>query len=148
MAESSGTRAAVSPEGRRRIMQAIRGKDTGPERALRSALWRLGVRGWRCHWPAPGGRLDIAFPGRRIGVQVDGAFWHGHPSKWTPGRRPGYWDDKIAGNMARDRRQEAEMSAAGWTLIRLWEFEIDQDAESAARRVAEVVRDIDRRSIE
>lgn len=117
-------------------MRAIRSKDTGPERRLRAALWGLGVRGWRCHWRGPGGRrLDIAFTRWRVGVQVDGAFWHGHPSKWTPGLRPGYWDEKITRTIQRDRQQEADLAAAGWTLIRLWEFEIEQDAEAAARRV-------------
>ena len=126
----------MSAEARSRIMRAIRSKDTGPERRLRAALWGLGVRGWRCHWRGPSGRrLDIAFTRWRVGVQVDGAFWHGHPSKWTPGLRPGYWDDKIARTIQRDRQQEADLATAGWTLIRLWEFEIEQDAEAAARRV-------------
>lgn len=126
----------MSAEARSRIMRAIRSKDTGPERRLRAALWGLGVRGWRCHWRGPGGhRLDIAFTRWRVGVQVDGAFWHGHPSKWTPGLRPGYWDDKISRTIQRDRQQEAHLATAGWTLIRLWEFEIEQDAEAAARRV-------------
>lgn len=123
-------------------MRAIRGKDTGPERALRAALWRAGARGWRCHWRGPGGgRLDVAFTRWRVGVQVDGAFWHGHPSKWTPGLRPGYWDDKIARNVARDRCQEADLSAAGWRLVRLWEFEIHHDAEEAAQRVIAALRE-------
>lgn len=73
-------------------------------------------------------------------MEVDGAFWHGHPSKWKPGLRPGYWDDKIARNIARDQRHEAELSAAGWTLVRLWEFEIEHDAECAARQVVEALR--------
>jgi hypothetical protein len=31
----------------------------------------------------------------RLAVFVDGSFWHGHPSKWHPGRWSGYWDEKI-----------------------------------------------------
>lgn len=130
----------MSPEARSRIMRSIRGKDTGPERQLRSELWRQGIRGWRCHWRGPGGRrLDIAFPRWRVGVQVDGAFWHGHPSKWTPGLRPGYWDDKIARTIRRDRQQEADLEAADWQLVRLWEFEITHDVEAAAQRVMEAL---------
>ena len=67
-------------------MSSIRGKETKPERALRSALWEAGVRGYRCHWKGPGGRIDIAYTRAKVAVFVDGLFWHGHPSKWQPDR--------------------------------------------------------------
>jgi DNA mismatch endonuclease (patch repair protein) len=127
---------SVSPEGRSRIMAAIRSTDTKPERLARSALWELGLRGWRCHWRAPGGRIDIAFTRWKVAVFVDGCFWHGHPSKWQPGRWQGYWDDKIRRNMARDERQNNALAAAGWQVVRVWDFEVEHDAEGVARTIA------------
>lgn len=121
-------------------MAAIRGADTRPERLLRSALWRLGVRGWRCHWPGPGGRIDIAFTRAKVAVFVDGSFWHGHPSKWTPGRFAGYWDAKIKRNIERDARQSAALVDAGWQVVRVWDFEVEHDASSVALRIAETLR--------
>lgn len=65
-------------------------------------------------------------------MQVDGSFWHGHPSKWQPNRWKGYWDDKIKRNIERDRRQEAALAAAGWRVLRFWDFEVEQDATAVA----------------
>jgi DNA mismatch endonuclease (patch repair protein) len=120
-------------------MARIRSKDTKPELLLRRALWASGVRGWRCDWKAPGGRIDIAFTRWRVAVFVDGSFWHGHPSKWQPGRWEGYWDEKIKRNMARDRRQDDALRAAGWRAVRLWDFEVEQDPAAAAGRVEEAL---------
>jgi len=66
---------------------------------------------------------------------VDGSFWHGHPSKWQPGRWQGYWDVKIRRNIARDAQQNDALSAAGWEVIRAWDFEIEEDAAAVASRV-------------
>lgn len=120
-------------------MAAIRSTDTKPERLLRSALWASGLRGWRCQWRAPGGRIDIAFTRWKVAVFVDGSFWHGHPSKWQPGRWEGYWDEKIKRNVARDRRQNDALDADGWRVLRFWDFEVEQEALQVAWRVAEAV---------
>jgi DNA mismatch endonuclease (patch repair protein) len=120
-------------------MASIRSANTGPERLLRSTLWSLGVRGWRCHWPGPGGRIDIAFTRPKIAVFVDGSFWHGHPSKWRPGRWQGYWDAKIKRNIARDIAQNTALRNAGWEVLRVWDFEIEHDSRAVAIRVAEAL---------
>jgi DNA mismatch endonuclease, patch repair protein len=120
-------------------MASIRGSHTRPERDLRSALRRAGARGYRLHWPGPGGRIDIAFVGRKVAVFVDGSFWHGHPSKWQPGRWEGYWDAKIKRNIARDVAQNRALAKAGWNVLRFWDFEVDRDASDVARSVCEVL---------
>ena len=117
-------------------MSSIRGANTKPERLLRSALWRAGMRGFRCHWPGPGGHIDVAFTRWKVAVFVDGSFWHGHPSKWQPGRWSGYWDEKIKRNIARDERQRAELLEAGWRVLRFWDF----DVEHGSATVVETVR--------
>jgi DNA mismatch endonuclease (patch repair protein) len=120
-------------------MASIRSRDTKPELMLRRELWRLGVRGWRCNIRAPGGRVDIAFTRWKIAVLVDGAFWHGHPSKWQPGRWSGYWDEKIKRNIARDLAQNAALAANGWAIVRVWEFEVEQDAPGIALRISQML---------
>ena len=134
-----GVKAAnrvISAEGRSRIMASIRGADTRPERLLRQSLWRAGIRGWRCHWRGPAGRIDIAFTRWKIAVFVDGSFWHGHPRKWQPGRWEGYWDEKIKRNMARDTRQNAVLADEGWEVLRFWDFEIEDSIDEVVARVA------------
>lgn len=71
---------------------------------------------------------------------VDGAFWHGHPSRHKPGRSGEYWDEKIATNQARDRRVDRELTHAGWSVLRLWDFEVRRDLDGAAARIEDLLR--------
>lgn len=116
-------------------MASIRGANTKPERLLRSALWEAGARGFRCHWPGPGGRIDVAYTRWKVAVFVDGSFWHGHPSKWQPGRWSGYWDEKIKRNIARDARQTGALVDSGWRVLRFWDFEVEHDSGAITERV-------------
>jgi DNA mismatch endonuclease (patch repair protein) len=72
----------------------------------------------------------------RLAVFVDGSFWHGHPSKWHPGRWSGYWDEKIKHNLARDGAQNDALASAGWEVIRVWDFEVEHDPDAVASKVA------------
>lgn len=124
-----------SPQARSRTMARVKGRDTGPELTLRRALYAAGIRGWRCHRKNLPGRPDLAFGRTRLAVFVDGGFWHGHPSKYWPGRSGAYWDEKIARNQARDRRADEELRAIGWEPFRLWDFEVERDPAAAAAAV-------------
>jgi DNA mismatch endonuclease (patch repair protein) len=124
----------VDDETRHRMRQ-VRRTGTAPELTLRRALREVGVRGYRLHWQKAPGRPDLAWVGRRLAVFVDGAFWHGHPSRYWPGRSGPYWDAKIAGNQARDRRNELLLASAGWRVMRLWDFEILQNVSECVERI-------------
>ncbi len=113
-----------TPEQRRRIMASIRSTHTSPELKLRRALYAAGVRGWRCYYKLAPGKPDLAWPALRVAVFVDGAFWHGHPSRHKPGRSGDYWDTKIARNVGRDRAADAALRAAHWEVVRVWDFEV------------------------
>lgn len=128
-----------TPEQRKRIMAAVKSRHTGPEVELRKALFGRGLRGWRCNYKRASGRPDIAWPARRIAVFVDGAFWHGHPSRHKPGRSGEYWDRKIEQNVARDRRVNRELRDSGWEVLRIWDFEIRKDLEGVVARIVSVV---------
>lgn len=107
-------------------MASTRGRDNDRERALRSKLHRLGLR-FRVHYPVPGNRrrsIDIAFPGRKVAVFLDGCFWHGCPQHGTtPASNRDWWLAKIAANRARDAGTDALLEAAGWSVVRVWEHE-------------------------
>jgi DNA mismatch endonuclease (patch repair protein) len=129
-----------TPEQRKRIMAAVRGKNTAPEVALRRALHAAGVRGWRNHYKPAAGTPDLAWPALRVAVFVDGAFWHGHPSRHKPGRSGAYWDEKIAGNVERDRRVDAELEADGWMVLRVWDFEVRKELPRVVAGVEALLR--------
>lgn len=122
-------------------MSAVRSSDTGPELRLRRALYAAGVRGWRCHYGRVSGKPDLAWPGLRVAVFVDGAFWHGHPSRHKPGRSGEYWDRKIARNVRRDWENDKALRRAGWTVVRVWDFEVARELPMVVGRIADALRE-------
>lgn len=129
---------ALTRSQRSALMSRVKTRDTAPEVALRRALWAAGVRGWRCHPRSVTGKPDVAWIGRRVAVFVDGAFWHGHPSHYW-GQSGAFWDAKIAGNRARDERVNDELTEQGWRVVRMWDFEIEQDLPGCVARVEKIL---------
>jgi DNA mismatch endonuclease (patch repair protein) len=81
---------------------------------------------------------DIVFGPAKVAVFVDGCFWHRCPDHATdPKTNSDYWKPKLERNVERDRETDSLLQDAGWLSVRVWEHE---DPESAARRVADVVR--------
>ena len=81
--------------------------DSALERQIRRVLRNAGLR------PAPGvyavridgvllGRVDIAFPEARVGIEVDGFAWHRTPAQ-----------------LRRDHERQNAFLAAGWRLLRV-----------------------------
>jgi len=120
-------------------MARIRSKNTKPELALRAALWAAGVRGWRVHAKTLPGKPDLAFTRWRVAVFVDGCFWHGHPDYFTPGKSGAYWDEKIARTKERDRLADEALLAAGWTVLRYWDFEVEDDLDTCVAQVLDAL---------
>lgn len=116
----------LSPEQRRRNMSRIRGRDTEPERVVRSMLHRMGYR-FRLHRRDLPGRPDIVLPRLWSVIFVHGCFWHRHPGcryTTTPKTRAEFWQKKFDENVERDRRNVAALRKAGWQVLCLWECEI------------------------
>ncbi|WP_287598131.1 DNA mismatch endonuclease Vsr [Thermomonas sp.] len=124
----------LSPEARSRLMAKIRSRDTGPERAVRSILHRLGFR-FRLHRKDLPGTPDIVLPGRETVVVVHGCFWHGHGCKAgkMPKSRIDYWGPKIDANRVRDRRKAAALRRLGWRVVSVYECELKTPEKLAGR---------------
>jgi DNA mismatch endonuclease (patch repair protein) len=71
-------------------------------------------------------------------VFVDGAFWHGHPEYYY-GQSGDFWDQKIARNRERDEHVNRELADLGWSVLRFWDFEVEQEPTSCVRRVVEAM---------
>src|SRR4051812_26079869 len=125
-------------------MARIRSCDTSPEIALRRALFAHGLRGWRCHARGLPGKPDLAFTRWRVAVFVDGCFWHGHPDFFTPGKSGAYWDAKIERTKARDAEANERLVSGGWTVVRLWDFEVEQDVDACVARVEDALAEAGR----
>jgi len=119
-------------------MARIHSMNTGPELALRRALWRTHLR-YRVH-PSIPGRPDLAFIGLKIAVFVDGCFWHGCPRHYkVPATNPAFWSEKIARNQRRDREVEITLGKLGWTVLRYWEHEVKDDLLSVVDQIRSAV---------
>jgi very-short-patch-repair endonuclease len=88
------------------LLAAVRpGAHSTAERLLHQVLDRAGLTGWRPQYAiaVPSGRVivDVAFPDRRVAVEVDGWAWHTDPERFQ-----------------RDRNRQNELVTAGWTVLR------------------------------
>lgn len=116
----------ASSAANRRSMLGNRSRDTKPERLLRSLVHAAGLRYRIAAKPLPDMRrtADLLFRPARVAVFVDGCFWHGCPDHFVPPKtNPDYWQEKINGNVQRDRDTDARLAEAGWLVLRFWEHE-------------------------
>lgn len=105
------------------MMSGIRGRDTKPERIVRSHLHRAGLR-FRLHGRALPGRPDIVLPRWDAVVFVHGCFWHRHPGcpkATTPSSNSAFWNRKFRENMERDKRNITALRRLGWRVFVVWE---------------------------
>ena len=127
----------VDIETRSRIMSRVRGRNTKPELIVRRIAHGLGLR-FRLHRRDLPGCPDIVFPRHRAAIMVHGCFWHRHPGckkAASPKTRTQYWEEKFAGNVVRDRRNEAALRELGWRVCVIWECET-KDEDAVAARIA------------
>lgn len=113
----------VDTATRSKIMASIRGKNTRPELTVRRGLHKLGMR-FRLHCRELPGSPDLVFPKYRATLFVHGCFWHRHQScrqAYTPSQNAAQWIEKLEANAERDRRQIAQLQAAGWRVLVIWE---------------------------
>ena len=123
-----------TPEQRRRIMQSVRSKDTGPERVVRKSLHRAGYR-FRLHRKDLPGKPDIVLPRYRKAIFVHGCFWHAHGCQkgQPPKSRQDYWLPKLQENVKRDRTKIEQLEALGWSVLVVWQCEIKDHEQLAVR---------------
>jgi DNA mismatch endonuclease, patch repair protein len=133
----------VDKATRSKIMARVRGRDTGPERVVRSGLHRLGFR-FRLHARALPGSPDLVLPRRRAAVFVHGCFWHRHAGcrqTSVPASNTDHWTTKFAATVARDARATHALEALGWRVAVVWECELKATRrEATVRRLADWLR--------
>lgn len=119
----------------RRIMSAVRGRDTKPEMVVRRLLFSMDYR-YRLHRKDLPGRPDVVFARRRKAIFVHGCFWHRHGGcrkTTSPKKRAEFWTEKFDRNVERDRRVEDQLAAMGWSSLVVWECETNAPERLASR---------------
>jgi DNA mismatch endonuclease (patch repair protein) len=118
-------------------MSRIRGKDTKPEKLMRSLLHRAGYR-FRLHDPKLPGKPDIVLKKFKAVVFVNGCYWHRHPGcpkAYTPKTNTEFYQAKFDATVERDRRKANELREMGWRVITVWECELQKDCNAVLENV-------------
>lgn len=124
----------LTPEQRSYCMSRIKGKDTGLENRVRSELHRRGLR-FRKHVKELPGKPDIVFRKAKVAVFIDGDFWHGYRFPSWEHKVSDFWKNKISKNRERDARNHRRLRGMGWSVIRLWQHDIEKDFEACIARI-------------
>lgn len=115
-------RNMLAPENRSALMALIRGRgNRTTEMRLASLMRGVGIHGWRRHAKLPG-KPDFLFRKERLCVFVHGCFWHGCPTCYRePTTNSEFWQKKVRGNRARDRRVVRTLRTSGYRTLTIWE---------------------------
>lgn len=130
----------LSKEKRSWNMSRIPGKDTKPERIVRSILHRMGYR-FRLHRKDLPGTPDIVLPKYGTVIFVHGCYWHRHPGckfAYTPKSRVQFWNKKFQNNVRNDTKAKQQLEKMGWCVITVWECEIRKLPQLVRRLKSEI----------
>lgn len=113
-------------------MQGNKRKDTKPELLVRQRLREAGLTGYRLQWKVPG-RPDVAWPGKKTCVFINGCYWHRcpHCNLSLPKKNTAYWEAKFKRNQERDAKNLALLKADGWKVHVVWECELKKEKREA-----------------
>jgi DNA mismatch endonuclease (patch repair protein) len=135
----------LTPSDRSKMMAKVRAADTKPERIVRGAAHRIGLR-FRLHRRDLPGTPDLIFPRHNLVIFVHGCFWHRHEGcarSSLPATNVEFWTRKFHRNMERDRAAVAAQETAGWRVAVIWECQT-KDASALTADLHSLVRQPER----
>lgn len=126
-----------TPEKRSWVMSRIRGKHTKIERKMKKILDTSGIKS-KQH-PKIFGNPDFLVE-KKVLIFCDGDFWHGHDYENKKKLSKKFWRQKIEGNMRRDRMVSRRLRREGFSVIRLWEHDIEKNPDMCLRRILRIMK--------
>ena len=121
-----------TPEKRSWVMSRIRSKDTKIEKKTASMLRKNKIHYRR--FPKVFGSPDFVVE-KKLLVFCDGDFWHGYRYSKKKKLPKKFWREKIERNMRRDRKVTRKPRTDGWSVVRLWEHDIEKNPRSCLRKI-------------
>ncbi|WP_139652586.1 very short patch repair endonuclease [Raoultibacter phocaeensis] len=115
----------ASSEAVHKSMVSNKRANTKPELLVRKRLRGAGLTGYRLQWKVPG-RPDVAWPGKRVALFINGCFWHRcpHCNLPLPKSNIEYWHIKFERNVERDEKNLALLEELGWKVHVVWECQL------------------------
>jgi very-short-patch-repair endonuclease len=114
-------RHGSSAAGRLLVAAADRA-DSAAERLLVRILRDGGIGGWVLGHPFGPWRIDLAFPARKLAVEVDGWAWHVDAERFRA-----------------DRRKQNALVRAGWDPLRFTWHDLDQRPDAVLTEIGETL---------
>ena len=124
----------LTPKQRSYCMSRVKGKDTGLEKLVRSELHKRGYR-FRKHVKDLPGKPDVVFPKAKVAVFIDGDFWHGYRFPSWKHTVSDFWKEKISKTRKRDISNQEKLKNGGWTVIRVWQHDLEKDFEGSMKKI-------------
>jgi len=125
-----------SKEKRSEIMSKIGPKDSKPEIIVRKIVHSLSYR-FRLHRKDLPGNPDLVFPKYKKAIFVHGCFWHGH-KRCQRGKLPAtnttFWEEKISGNVKRDKSNFNKLRRLGWKYLVIWQCDLKESNKENLKR--------------
>jgi DNA mismatch endonuclease Vsr len=134
----------LTPEQRRKNMQAIKASATKAEVLLAKSLFNKGYR-YRKNNKSVFGKPDLTFKKIKLAIFVDGEFWHGKDweiRKENIKSNRQYWIPKIEKNINRDEVVNTELIKSGWTVMRFWAKNIEKNTELYSDQVEQKIKEL------
>lgn len=127
---------------RSNIMSKISGKETKPEILVRKFLFSNGFR-YRKNLKKLPGTPDIVLSKYKSVIFINGCFWHGHKNckKATlPTTNINFWQNKINGNIQRDRKNKFLLKKLGYNVITVWQCKLN--SKTRKKTLTELIKKI------
>jgi DNA mismatch endonuclease (patch repair protein) len=112
----------TSPQ-RSALMSRVRQRGTAPEIVVRRIVRDLGYS-FRNNSGRLPGSPDLYDTAGKWVVFVHGCFWHRHAGCRActhPKNNAGFWQEKFAQNIARDKRNRRDLRRLGVAILTIWE---------------------------
>ncbi|WNY26017.1 very short patch repair endonuclease [Methanolapillus millepedarum] len=131
----------LTPEQRRKNMQAVKNKGSKIEQILQEALTERGYT-FTINDSSVVGKPDIVFHEEKIAVFCDSEFFHGwnwEVKKNEIKTRREFWIPKIERNMERDAEVNKELQRDGWIVLRFWGKDIKKNTGECVKEIERMV---------
>lgn len=127
----------LTPEQRKKNMQAIKAAGSKIEKILGSELFKRGYR-YRKNYTKVFGKPDFVLVKQKVAIFCDSEFWHG--KNWKLAKREfksnkKFWYNKIESNINRDKIVNKNLKNDGWIVIRLWGKDILKNCEKCINKI-------------
>jgi very-short-patch-repair endonuclease len=103
----------------RLLVAAADRADSAAERVLLRLLRAAGITGWVVGHPFDPYQIDIAFPGVKVAIEIDGWAWHVDQERF-----------------ANDRRKQNALVRAGWVVLRFTWHDLVGSPHSVVAQIA------------